>query len=57
MTGVVREPLDAVIEAYANLVVRVGINVQLGQRVVIRGAVELERDEPDRIDDGTVLSS
>ena len=35
-----REPLDAVIEAYAKLVVRVGVNVQFGQRVVIRGAVE-----------------
>lgn len=40
MTGVGREPLDAVIEAYATLVVRVGVNVQLGQRLVIRGAVE-----------------
>ncbi|WP_375478608.1 aminopeptidase [uncultured Jatrophihabitans sp.] len=36
----VREPLDALIEAYATLVVRVGVNVQLGQRVVIRGMVE-----------------
>lgn len=35
-----REPLDAVIEAYAKLVVRVGVNVQFGQRVVIRAAVE-----------------
>ncbi len=35
-----REPLDTVIEAYAKLVVRVGVNVQFGQRVVIRGAVE-----------------
>jgi aminopeptidase len=35
-----REPLDDLIEAYARLVVRIGVNVQLGQRVVIRGAVE-----------------
>lgn len=34
------EPLDRLIEAYAKLVVRIGVNVQFGQRVVIRGAVE-----------------
>jgi UTP--glucose-1-phosphate uridylyltransferase len=32
-------------------------DVTFGAGVVIRGAVELERDEPDRIDDGAVLSS
>jgi aminopeptidase len=40
MEGAVREPLDDLIEAYAKLVVRIGVNVQFGQRVVIRGAVE-----------------
>jgi aminopeptidase len=34
------EPYDHLLEAYARLVVRVGINVQLGQRVVVRGMVE-----------------
>lgn len=34
------EPLDDLLSAYARLVVRVGVNVQFGQRVVIRGAVE-----------------
>ncbi len=34
------EPYDHLIEAYARLVVRVGVNVQPGQRVVIRGMVE-----------------
>jgi UTP--glucose-1-phosphate uridylyltransferase len=32
-------------------------DVTFGAGVVIRGSVELERDEPDRIDDGAVLSS
>jgi UTP--glucose-1-phosphate uridylyltransferase len=32
-------------------------DVTFGAGVVIRGAVELERDQPDRIDDGSVLSS
>ena len=32
-------------------------DVTCGARVVIRGAVELDRDEPDRIEDGSVLSS
>ncbi len=32
-------------------------DVTFGAGVVIRGVVELERDEPDRIEDGTVLSS
>ena len=34
------EPYDHLIEAYARLVVRVGVNVQPGQRVVIMGQVE-----------------
>ena len=34
------EPYDHLLEAYARLVVRVGVNVQLGQRVVVRGMVE-----------------
>lgn len=34
------EPYDHLIQAYARLVVRVGVNVQLGQRVVVRGMVE-----------------
>lgn len=34
------EPYDHMIEAYARLVVRVGVNVQPGQRVVVRGQVE-----------------
>jgi len=34
------EPYDHLLEAYARLVVRVGINVQMGQRVVVRGMVE-----------------
>jgi aminopeptidase len=34
------EPYDHLLEAYARLVVRVGLNVQLGQRVVVRGMVE-----------------
>lgn len=34
------EPLDRLLEAYARLVVRIGVNIQFGQRVVIRGAVE-----------------
>ena len=34
------EPYDHLIEAYARLVVRVGVNVQPGQRVVITGMVE-----------------
>jgi UTP--glucose-1-phosphate uridylyltransferase len=32
-------------------------DITFGEGVVVRGAVELERDEPDRIEDGTVLSS
>jgi UTP--glucose-1-phosphate uridylyltransferase len=32
-------------------------DVTFGAGVVIKGSVELEREEPDRIDDGTVLSS
>jgi aminopeptidase len=36
----VSEPYDHLIEAYARLVVRVGVNVQPGQRVVITGMVE-----------------
>jgi UTP--glucose-1-phosphate uridylyltransferase len=32
-------------------------DVTFGAGVVVRGAVELERDEPDRIEDGAVLSS
>ena len=34
------EPYDHLIEAYARLVVRVGVNVQPGQRVIIMGQVE-----------------
>jgi len=34
------EPYDHLLEAYARLVVRVGVNVQLGQRVAVRGMVE-----------------
>ena len=34
------EPYDHFLEAYARLVVRVGVNVQPGQRVVITGQVE-----------------
>jgi aminopeptidase len=34
------EPYDHLLRAYARLVVRVGVNVQLGQRVVVRGMVE-----------------
>ena len=34
------EPYDHLLEAYARLVVRVGVNVQPGQRVVITGQVE-----------------
>src|SRR5688500_12808324 len=34
------EPYDHLLEAYARLVVRIGVNVQLGQRVVVRGMVE-----------------
>ena len=34
------EPYDHLLTAYARLVVRVGVNVQLGQRVVVRGMVE-----------------
>lgn len=34
------EPFDHLIEAYARLVVRVGVNVQPGQRVVVTGLVE-----------------
>ena len=34
---------DGDIMAYAKLVVRIGVNVQFGQRVVIRGAVEHAR--------------
>ena len=34
------EPYDHFLDAYARLVVRVGVNVQPGQRVVITGAVE-----------------
>jgi UTP--glucose-1-phosphate uridylyltransferase len=32
-------------------------DVTFGAGVVIRGSIELERDEPDRIEDGAVLSS
>ncbi len=32
-------------------------DITFGEGVVVRGAVELKRDEPDRIEDGTVLSS
>jgi UTP--glucose-1-phosphate uridylyltransferase len=32
-------------------------DVTFGARVVVRGAVELTREEPDRIEDGAVLSS
>lgn len=34
------EPHDHLLAAYARLVVRIGVNVQLGQRVVVRGMVE-----------------
>ncbi len=34
------EPYDHLLEAYARLVVRVGVNVQPGQRVVVTGQVE-----------------
>jgi aminopeptidase len=34
------EPYDRLLESYARLVVRVGVNVQLGQRVEIHGEVE-----------------
>jgi aminopeptidase len=34
------ERFDHLLEAYARLVVRVGVNVQLGQRVAVRGEVE-----------------
>ncbi|GAA2725524.1 aminopeptidase [Cellulomonas aerilata] len=34
------ESLDALVEAYAGLVVRVGVNLQPGQRLVVRGMVE-----------------
>jgi aminopeptidase len=34
------EPYDHLIEAYARLVVRVGVNVQPGQRVIVIGQVE-----------------
>jgi UTP--glucose-1-phosphate uridylyltransferase len=32
-------------------------DVTFGKGVVVRGAVELEREQPDRIEDGEVLSS
>jgi aminopeptidase len=34
------EPFDRLLEAYARLVIRVGVNVQVGQRVEIRGLPE-----------------
>lgn len=37
---ITREPLDDVLKAYAELVIRLGVNVQLGQRVVIRAHPE-----------------
>ena len=33
---ITREPFDDELKAYAELVIRLGVNVQLGQRVVIR---------------------
>jgi leucyl aminopeptidase (aminopeptidase T) len=34
------EPFERLLEAYARLVIRVGVNVQVGQRVEIRGLPE-----------------
>ena len=34
------EPYDHLIEAYAELVVRIGVNVQPGQQVFVNGLVE-----------------
>jgi len=34
------EPVEQLLEAYAKLIVRVGVNVQFGQRVVVRCAIE-----------------
>jgi aminopeptidase len=36
----VSEPIEQLLEAYAKLIVRVGVNVQFGQRVVVRCAIE-----------------
>src|SRR5664279_4212344 len=36
----VYEPVEQLLEAYAKLIVRVGVNVQFGQRVVVRCAIE-----------------
>lgn len=38
--AVVNEPLDRLVEAYAALAVRVGVNLRPGQRVVVRAFVE-----------------
>ena len=44
------EPFDRLLEAYARLVIRVGVNVQPGQRVEIRG-------EPEQADTARALAA